>query len=169
MKLIKPCLKFKQQVMNYKKEFIQNDDEMAGTSYLRTFDDYEEWLKFVLDNESESTKHTDVTANVYLGIREEDNNLIGFLNIRHTLNEYLFNYGGHIGYSVKKEERNKGYAKEMLKFALEECHKIGIKKVLITCDSENIASAKTIMSCGGVFENNVPEGELVTNRYWITL
>jgi predicted acetyltransferase len=140
---------------------------MAGTSYLREHDVYEEWMKFVSDNEVESTKHTEVTATVYLAIREDDNKLVGIINIRHTLNDYLYNFGGHIGYSVRKAERKKGYAKEMLKFALEECSKMGMKKVLITCDSDNIASAKTIQSCGGVLENEIPEDGRVTQRYWI--
>ena len=169
MKLLKPSIGYKQQVLEYKKEFIENGDDLAGSSYLRKFDDYEEWMKFVSDNENESTKHTEVTAGVYLAIREEDNKLVGMINIRHTLNEYLYNYGGHIGYSVKKSERGKGYAREMLKIALQECIKLGIKKVLLTCDADNIASAKVIKSCGGILENEVLcDGELL-QRYWIEL
>ena len=106
---------------------------------------------------------------MFLAIREEDNKLVGMINIRHTLNEYLYNYGGHIGYSVRKIERRKGYAKEMLKIALEECIKLGIEKVLITCDVDNIASAKTIKSCGGILENEVPNDGRLNQRYWIQL
>ena len=169
MKLLRPSIEYKQQVLEYKKEFIENGDDLAGTSYLRNFDEYEEWMKFVFDNENESTKQTEVTADVFLAIREEDNKLIGMINIRHTLNEYLYNYGGHIGYSVKKSERGKGYAREMLKIALNKCSKLGIKKVLLTCDADNIASAKVIKSCGGILENEVPQdGELI-QRYWIEL
>ena len=142
---------------------------MAGASYLQNYDVYEERIKFVLDNEKESTKHTEVTANMFLAIREEDNQLVGMINIRHTLNEYLYNYGGHIGYSVRKIERRKGYATEMLKIALDECRKLGMEKVLITCDSDNIASAKTIKSCGGILENEVHDDEGLIQRYWIEL
>lgn len=169
MKLLRPSMEYKQQVLDYKAEFIKNGDDLAGTSYLREYDDYEEWMKFVLDNEKESTKHTEVTAVVFLAIREEDNKLVGMINIRYTLNDYLFNYGGHIGYSVSKNERRKGYAKEMLKMALEECRKSKMNKVLITCDADNIASAKTIKSCGGILENEVSENGRMTQRYWIEL
>lgn len=169
MKLLRPSIEYKQQVLEYKKEFIENGDDLAGTSYLRNFDEYEEWMKFVFDNENESTKQTEVTADVFLAIREEDNKLIGMINIRHTLNEYLYNYGGHIGYSVKKSERGKGYAREMLRIALNKCSKLGINKVLLTCDADNIASVKVIKSCGGILENEVPQdGELI-QRYWIEL
>lgn len=169
MKFQRPTIEYKQQVLEYKNEFIENDEDMAGTSYLGEYDVYEEWVKFVRDNEIDSMRHTQVTASVYLGIREDDNRLVGVINIRHSLNDFLYNYGGHIGYSVRKSERRKGYAKEMLKFALEECRKLGLKKVLVACESDNIASAKTIKACGGILENEVPfEGKL-TQRYWIEL
>ena len=99
----------------------------------------------------------------------EDNKLLGMINIRHTLNEYLYNYGGHIGYSVRKIERKKGYAKEMMKLALDECRRLEMKKVLLTCDADNIASAKTIKSCGGILENEVTNDEILVQRYWIEL
>jgi len=169
MRLLRPSMEYKKQVLEYKNEFIKNGDDLAGTSYLRNYDVYEEWMKFVLDNEKESTKHSSVAASVFLAVREEDNKLVGIINIRHALNDYLLNFGGHIGYSVRKDERRKGYAKEMLKMALQECRKLGMKKVLLTCDADNIASAKTIKHYGGILENEVPEdGELI-QRYWIEL
>lgn len=169
MILVKPTIKYKQQVLEYKNEFIENGDNLAGSSYLLQYDDYEEWLKFILDNEIESTKQTEVTASVFLAIREEDNRLVGMINIRHTLNEYLYNFGGHIGYSVRKNERQKGYAKKMLRLALEECKNLDIKKVLLTCDANNIASAKTIKHCAGEFENEIYNDEELVQRYWIKI
>ncbi len=169
MRLIRPSIKYKQQVLEYRNEFIENGDNLAGTSYLQNYDDYEKWMEFVLDNEKESTKHTEVAASVFLAIREEDNKLLGIINIRHTLNKYLYNYGGHIGYSVRKIERRKGYGKEMLKIALEECKKLKIKKILLTCDTDNIASSKIIKSCGGILENEVHNDERLIQRYWIEL
>ena len=169
MKLLRPSTEYKQQILEYKNEFMQNGDDLAGTSYLQKYDIYEDWMKFVFDNEKESTKHTEVTASELLAIREEDNKLVGMINIRHTLNGYLYNFGGHIGYSVRKVERRKGYAKEMLKIALEECTKLEINKVLLTCDDDNIASIKTIKACGGILENKVLNDKTLIQRYWIEL
>ena len=169
MKLVRPSMEFKDQVMEYRNEFLTNGENLAGSSYLSRYEAYGEWLQFVWDNEQEDTKHTGVTADEFLAIREEDNKLIGLINIRHSLTDYLFNFGGHIGYSVRREERRKGYGKEMLRQALEKCRKLNLKEVLITCDASNIASAKTILSCGGVLDNEVMEGEETIQRYWIHL
>ena len=81
--------------------------------------------------------------------------------------DYLLNYGGHIGYSVRKSERNKDYAKSMLKYTCSFLFSLGLDKVLVTCDHENIASKKTIESCSGVLENIVKEDNSYTLRYWI--
>ncbi len=93
------------------------------------------------------------------------------LNLRHYLNDYLEQFGGHIGYSVRKSERQKGYATEMLSLALGEAKKLGLSRVLVTCDRENTGSAKTILNNGGVLENEVfdPNDGTVTQRYWIEL
>ena len=71
-------------------------------------------------------------------------------------------------------ERKKGYAKQMLKLMLDKCRGSGKEKVLLTCDKENIASAKTIIYNGGVLENEVIDQVNLTKsgiiqRYWIHL
>lgn len=91
------------------------------------------------------------------------------IDIRHFLNDYLEQFGGHIGYSVRKSERKKGYAKMMLALALGECKELNIDRVLLTCSKDNIPSMKTILSQNGVLENEVLKGDRITCRYWIDL
>ena len=110
-----------------------------------------------------------VPETLFLTVRTEDDCLVGMIDIRHRLNEYLMLFGGHIGYSVRPTERRKGYAKEQLRLALPYCKQIGIEKALITCYKDNIGSAKTIQANGGVLENELPEEGRITQRYWITL
>jgi len=95
---------------------------------------------------------------------------IGHINIRHQLNEYLLKIGGNIGYYIRPSERKKGYGKEMLKLALIEAKKIGLKRVLITCAEKNTASKKVIEYNKGKFESKITdENNEVVLRYWIEL
>lgn len=81
---------------------------------------------------------------------------------------YFFS-GGHIGDGIRPSERNKGLGTQMIALALQECQKLGIKKVLMCCDKENIASARTIIKNGGILENEVLDNGVWIQRYWIEL
>lgn len=96
---------------------------------------------------------------------------IGRVNVRHSLTEFLLKVGGHIGYWIRPSQRNKGYGKEILQLALPEAKKLGIGKVLVTCDDTNLGSQKIIEANGGILENSVDMGEENPKkmRYWIEL
>ena len=170
LKLVEVNENFREQVLEYKDEFHNNNEILHGTAGLGKAENFEEWLKAIVDNSFEETvRQGFVPSSTYLAVRVEDDKLLGMIDIRHKLNEYLFNFGGHIGYSIRKSERRKGYAKEMLEQALGKCREMGLDKVLITCDKENIASASTIKSQGGVLDNEVNEEDEIVQRYWINL
>ena len=97
--------------------------------------------------------------------------IVGTCNIRHRLNDFLKNYGGHIGYSIRPLQRSKSYGTQMLALALEKARCLGIKRVLITCSDDNIASARMIEKNDGKLVDKVMnEGhEVPTRRYWIEL
>ena len=103
---------------------------------------------------------------------------LGRVNIRHRLTPHLMQFGGHIGYMIRPSEQGKGYGKLQLAMALEYCRAhlrdaIGGGKVLVTCDDDNIRSARVIEANGGVLENKVENFEsgrtVLTRRYWIDL
>jgi len=129
--------------------------------------DYKTWLDYTykIENKDTCPPHL-VPAHTYFLI-QGNKKIIGAINIRHCLNDYLFNYGGHIGYGIRPSERKKGYASLMLSMALPIANQLGINKILITCDKNNIGSAKTIITNGGVLENEVLEDATITQRYWI--
>lgn len=111
-----------------------------------------------------------VPDSVFFLYDDERDKLLGATNIRHYLNEGLLATGGHIGDGIRPSERKKGYGTLLIKLSLEECKKLGINKVLITCSSDNIGSKKAIMNNGGVLENIVEKpGEGPCERYWINL
>ncbi len=170
LKLVIPTEEYKEQVLSYKAEFLENGDDMAGTSGLRHAETFEAWLARDISTRSEKTvPEGRVPAWTYLAINEAGR-LVGMINVRYRLTPQLLQYAGNIGYSIRKCERRKGYATEMLSLALIEAKKLGLDRVLITCDKSNIASAKTILKNGGVLENELrlDDGEIV-QRYWIEL
>ena len=96
--------------------------------------------------------------------------IVGRVSIRHSLNEFLERVGGHIGYVVVPEFRRRGYATEMLRMSLAIANEnLGIQRVLVTCDDDNVGSIRTIEKCGGVLENIVrgPDLQKPKRRYWI--
>lgn len=102
----------------------------------------------------------------------EKNQVVGRTSIRHELTDFLMQQGGHIGYGVMPEFRRRGYATEILKLSLEYCkNNLGLNRVLVTCDDDNIGSFKTIESNGGVLENKVviKGQDPLCRRYWIDI
>ena len=91
------------------------------------------------------------------------------MNIRHYLNDALLLNGGHIGDGVRPTERRKGVATIMIGLALLECKKIGLDRVLMVCDKNNIGSSKSIQNNGGILENEILVDGIVEQRFWIDL
>jgi predicted acetyltransferase len=94
--------------------------------------------------------------------------IVGRASIRHELNESLLIEGGHIGYAVLAEHRRRGYATEILRQSLVVVRALGVERVLVTCDDDNLGSATVIERCGGRFDsvNKAEDGHAV-RRYWI--
>ena len=103
-------------------------------------------------------------------VAEVGGDIVGRVSIRHELNDRLAAVGGHIGYAVRPAYRRRGYAKSMLRQSLELAKGLELRRVLITCDDDNVASARLIESCGGLLEDVItPDGSPPTRRYWIEL
>lgn len=96
--------------------------------------------------------------------------IVGRVSIRHALNPYLERFGGHIGYVVVPEYRRQGHATAILRQSLQIARqKLGLTRVLVTCDDDNVGSIRTIEKNGGVLESIVagPDGDQPKRRYWI--
>ncbi|SEC26034.1 GNAT family N-acetyltransferase [Microbacterium hydrocarbonoxydans] len=102
----------------------------------------------------------------------DDGEVVGFLSFRHDLNEWLREAGGHIGYSVRESRRRRGYASAALRLGLERAREIGLDRVLVTCDDDNVGSYRTIEGADGVLQDvsdQSARGHAMLRRYWITL
>ena len=99
----------------------------------------------------------------------EGDQYLGAISLRHELNDFLYDAGGHIGYGVRPSARGRGVATWAVAVVLDEARKLGLDRVLITCDDNNIASARTIERSGGVLEDVRTTTLGLTRRYWVTL
>ena len=169
--LVVPSMDYEEQLLSYKRETLAIEPEMAGDAGLDTADTVAEWLERLSRCAQPDTCPPGlVPASTYMCLRTRDDRLVGLVDIRHRLNDYLLNSGGHIGYSIRPDERGRGYAKMQLLLALDKCRSLGISPVLIACAADNEASKRTIIACGGVLDDMrvSPEGR-PTLRYWIHL
>jgi predicted acetyltransferase len=95
--------------------------------------------------------------------------VIGQSSLRHHLNPSLEREGGHIGYNIRPSERRKGFGTMILSLTLEKAKGIGLTRVFVTCDTDNVASARIIEKNGGRLQGQViseRSGKLI-NQYWI--
>ncbi len=170
--LVEPGEEYAKQIAEYKQACLDADSSMDGCGPLRKSEDPIEYI-------AECKKYTStetlpkglVLATQFFYIRKADNCLVGMIQVRHYFNDYLSKYGGHIGYSIKPNERRKGYATSMLKAVLPYCGEIGLDKILVSCIDNNIGSEKTILNNGGVYESTVYEQneKCYLKRFWIAL
>lgn len=170
MKLIKLTSNYKCEWESFISEFKENEEKLTPLAMKGNANTFEEFLiETNINSKGINLPNGIVPSDIYFLVDDNSKYLIGSIDIRHYLNEYLAEYGGNIGYGIRPSERQKGYATKMLALALEECKKLGILKVLITCFKSNVASANTIIKNGGVLENEVVEDGKVKQRYWIYL
>lgn len=148
-KFEEPTIDRKEDAIDYINEHLKYNSNINGSGGLdRYIDNYEEWL-VKLEKDKTDPGNNRVPGLTYFLVREEDNKIIGMINIRLVLNEKLRKSGGHIGYGIRPTERKKGYNKINLYLGLQVCQKYGLDKVLLDADLDNPASWKTMEALGG--------------------
>lgn len=168
LSLREPQLKDKDNYLSFLNEW-QTESAIVPKSACLEGRTYEAFIRDLSLREKGLIEPERLVPDLTYILVDEDNIIYGALNLRLKLNDYLLAYDGHIGYGIAPSKRQMGYGKLILKLGLKLCKKRGIKKVLVTCNEENIASEGIIKSQGRVLENVVWKSDGYIKRYWITI
>ena len=170
IRLILPNESYLRSYMDAYDEYEQNHVSTYYFTDAKTCDIFE---KFDNYRNERDLKPDRVGEDKYWLVDDEKKRFIGEIAVRHRLNDALLRRGGHIGYGVRFSEWNRGYGTEMLAQALEKAKEMRISPVLITCNDDNLASARVLEKNGFVLEDRVVvkrDGkDLITRRYWKTI
>lgn len=147
---VEPSMEYMEQGIEYIKEHIKCGSHVNGSGGLDSYlDNYQGWLELLEKDKNLVPSEQRVPAETYYLVNEQDR-VVGMINIRLCLNKYLKESGGHIGYGIRPSERRKGYNKINLYLALLRCQELGLKEVLLDCRADNEGSYRTMEALGGV-------------------
>ena len=155
---------------DFSKEYLNSGDDRYQKKAIsqETFSNYlEELSKF----ENLETTPAHLVPSIFFCFVDDSDNFIGAIRLRKSLNDNLKIEGGHIGYDIRPSKRNQGFGTIMLSLCLDKASELNLEKVLITCFTDNPASAKVIEKNGGLLESiePSPRNGKDTRRYWVKL
>lgn len=171
-----PSIKRKDEIIEYINEFVFYNSDINGSGSLdKILEGYtfEQALERCLNMQKEeyAKKMGRCQSKTFLLIRKNDNRIIGTINVRWNLTEEMKQFGGNIGYGIRPTERRKGYNKINLYLGLIEAKKLGLDKVMLDCDVNNLGSSKTMQALGGILERTEidPYDGVLTSVYWFNV
>ena len=166
-RLIEPTLSLKDDFYSLAEEFLAEGDQR----YREAIGDFERFIQLSSDEAvGRNLAPGRVPQSIFWLVRDGQR-ILACSRLRHTLNTFLEQVGGHIGYDVRPSERRRGYGTQILRMTLDKARDLGLKQVLVTADSPNVASWRIIEKNGGVLhgqELSQHTGQLL-RKYWIEL
>lgn len=170
IQLVFPNPEMESAALAFKQEFYDHGEKTINGSYK--FDNekysYGEWLEIIHNNLDPEKYNPKFGFSHTLFAVNDSGRIVGIINFRHAITDF-YRDSGHIGYSVRPSERNKGYATEMLRQVLEIAKRQGLSEVYITCKKSNEASRKTIIQNCGVLKREFEKDAIAYEEYLITL
>ena len=152
---VKPDISYKAKAIDFVEEFKKNNSKIHGGGKIAKYlenSTYEEWLEYLKQQKQKKLDGISVPDETYFLV-DEDDNIVGIINIRLGLNDMLRDLGGHIGYSIRPSQRGKGFNKINLYLGLKRLHEIDEKEALLDCEIDNKASSGTMKALGGKLVN----------------
>ncbi|HZW04120.1 MAG TPA: GNAT family N-acetyltransferase [Anaerolineaceae bacterium] len=167
--LVKPTADLKDAFLAMVADFDQAGEPRYARLRPLLESDFDAYIRH-LENQSAGRNLADglVPMSVFWLVRN-DCDVVGVTHLRHRLNPSLEHEGGHIGYHIRPSARRRGYATVLLSLAIERLRSFGWNRVLVTCNAENVASARVIEKNGGKLAGQVISNEtgMLVSRYWI--
>jgi predicted acetyltransferase len=147
----------------------KGESGFSGTNYNDSDFELQTYFQYLKDESNGKGLQNGYVPQTTFWAYDNNKNIIGMSRLRHYLNSFLLTKGGHIGYYVKKSERGKGFGTELLRKTIKEARFLGIDKVLVTTDIDNIPSINVIEKCNGILEDERQDLESKTlyKRFWI--
>lgn len=152
--LVIPNIKYQKSFENYVLSYQRINDQHYYDKYKKALENFTGYLQYLHDGSIRNNQDpTEIFTSTFWFIDDEE--VVGVARIRHQADAY----GGHIGYDISPEYRNKGYGQLILEAALRKARELGIKDIVLTCNVDNIASKKIIERSRGVFTGTVYDEE----------
>lgn len=168
IKLVSPSIEYKNSYISLLDEFNSLNEPLIPFPLKMDYSDFPKMVEELRGYEKgENLLSGFVPHSTYWLIDNKE--VVAVANLRHRLNDHLLKEGGHIGYGVRPSSRKKGFATILLAETIKKALDKGIKSILVTCEKDNIASAKVIQKNDGILEDELfsPAHEGIIQRYWI--
>lgn len=168
LQLVSPSFHLKEEYLSFYTEWEKSGEKKIPWVIEQNPHPFEQMVQFLQDHAEGKNLPENWVADSTYWLIDETNRVLGVVNIRHSLSEFLLNSGGHIGYGIRPSERRKGYATKLLALSLQKAKELGIDQALVVCDEDNAGSFQTIIKNGGIADNDfVEEDGVVVKRFWI--
>ncbi len=169
--LARPTVAVMTSFLQAMEEFVAEDAHESQTTgwiarYARTWHTADGFRTFVSHLHAEEVDESVLPEGWVLTSTRwwvDGDRYLGRVAVRHHLNDFLREVGGHIGYDVRPGARRLGHATTMLRAVLPHAHNLGIDPALVTCDDDNLWSIRVIEAAGGRLEDR--RGRKL--RYWV--
>ena len=167
IRLVKLSEAYKEHLIDMMDEWCKAEEKIVPSAINKN--DYHDFDYYLQNLDLKEEVNGKVPHSIFFCLDVDRDIFVGAVNVRHYLTEEMLVNAGHIGDGIRPSERRKGYATAMINLALKEAKKLGINRVLMVCDKNNIGSAKSILNNGGILENEVLIDGIIEQRYWIDI
>lgn len=169
LSLRKPRLEDSDNLLAFRQAFQDAGQVLHGASFLDKAQSIPQWLAYLDQLEDEARVPDNLVPSLTYIMVDDKDKILGIINLRLKLNDYLANIGGHVGYAIHPHLQGMGFGKQLLSLILPVAKNHGLLRLLVTADEDNLASQGVILANGGVFADKRQDldDQGWVKRYWI--